>query len=222
MKSEIIIPLIGVLIGWSLNEISQLLKFKRKEKKINSNTIFVLNDIIFNLKSKRSVLLAAEKLCEYPEESKEIIKELYRDKLVSTSEYASRINDCIYNISHIDPDLALNIKRYTEGIDAFKEFFNNTDSDEETKQKISYKLKMLNLWIATLECLADKLIFRYSLTMYVKMKLRQKLKSKKINEDEFYNVETLKNFIEIKKIEKTRNMHNQSLTADSGNSPAAG
>lgn len=198
MKSEIFIPLIGVLIGWFLNEISQFLKFKRENKKINSNTIFVLNDIIYNLKNKRSVLLGAVKLSEYPEESKEIIQQLYKDKLISTSEYTLKINDCILNISHIDPDLALNIKLYTDGIDTFKEFFNNTDSNEMTRQKISYKLKMLNLWIAALEHLADKLIFQYSLTMYVKRKLRQKLNSE--NEDDFYNVETLKNFIKIKKI----------------------
>lgn len=198
MKIEIIVPIIGVLIGWSLNEASQFVKSKREDRKVISNAIFIINDIICSLEQKKRVLESASGIEAHSEESNDILENLFKDKLITTNEFQSKVEICVSLISEFDPYLALDIKKMTDGVGVFKEFYNITDHNDIVKQRILYKLKMLNLWIFVLKNTVKKLSFRHSYKMYIKSKFAKKVTLKNDALNHTHHVNMYDNILKIK------------------------
>lgn len=174
MKFEIIIPLIGILIGWSLNEVGQLIKAKREDRRIISVTIFMLNEIIFILENKKNVLESALELESHPAHSAEMFANLYRDDSITTENFREKLESCISNVAKFDPYLSLEIKLFSEGIQLFKNYPFDQKNIKETNKEIAIKKKAIELWITLFKRISRKLSFRHSFSMFIKSYFERK------------------------------------------------
>jgi len=174
MKFEIIIPIIGVIIGWSLNEVGQLIKAKREDKRIISITIFMINEILFILENKKNVLESALKLESHSAISSEILANLYKDDTITTDSFQNKLESCISNLAKLDPYLSLEIKLFSEGIQQFKNYPYAQKNVDETINEIAINRKVIELWITLFKRIVRKLSLRHSFSMLFRFYFERK------------------------------------------------
>lgn len=174
MNFETIIPIIGVLIGWSLNEVGHLIKAKREDRRIISITIFMLNEIIFILENKKNVLESALEFESHSAFSAEMLANLYKDDTITTNSFREKLESCISNVAKFDPYLSLEIKLFSDGLQIFKNYPDDLKKIEETKKEIAIKRKATELWITLFKRIVRKLSLRHSFSMFIKSHFERK------------------------------------------------
>ena len=174
MNFETIMPIIGILIGWSLNEVGHLIKAKREDRRIISITIFMLNEIIFILENKKNVLESALEFESHSAFSAEMLANLYKDDTITTNSFREKLESCISNVAKFDPYLSFEIKLFSEGLKIFKNYPDDLKKIEETKKEIAIKRKAIELWITLFKKIVRKLSLRHSFSMFIKSHFEKK------------------------------------------------
>jgi len=171
IDAKIIIPLIGVLLGWILGTITGFFKTRGENKKLLGKSISQLYyfiqelSIVMNYLDKMKVKLDHEK---YEVHRQNVIE---RHTLKNENSIGN-INELIDNISSISPTLGIDLRHLLEGyISERKIKFNSSKSKKELYLLLlsMYEVHQ-DLTIIHMEKLLIKLAFRYNLILGFKIK----------------------------------------------------
>lgn len=177
---KILIPLIGVILGWILATMTNFLKVRGEKRRILGMSISQLYYLIHEL---RVVFFHLDKIKdEFPVEKWEDYRQQAIDRYTLKNEDSlSRLNQLVENISSISPMLGIELKFLTETY-----FFDRKvkfDSSKNHRKVYIFLLSILEtsqeLTTKEFEKVLIKLAFKYSLINGFKIK--RKLKKSKEN-----------------------------------------
>ena len=173
---KIIIPLIGVILGWTLSSLTSFYKTRGDNRKILGKSIsqlyYMIDElyiVIFHLDKMKDKLSVEE-------------YEIHRQKSIErytlkNEDSLSKINDLIDNISSISPSIGIELKHLLEGYLFERKV--KLSSTRKNKQTYFFLLSAIevtqDLTLARLEKLLVKLSFKHSIILgfRVKRQLRQ-------------------------------------------------
>ena len=177
---KLIIPLIGVFLGWILGTITGIFKIRGDNKKLLGKSISQLYYFIHEL------TIVVQYLDKMKDKLKRAEYEIHRQKVIErhtlkNENSIGNINDLIDNISSISPTLGIDLKQLLEGYIAERKMKFNSS----VKKKELYFLMLSvyevhqDLTLDKMEKLLIKLSFRYNLLLGIRIKN----KLKKANEN---------------------------------------
>lgn len=171
MDFKLLMPLIGVVVGWFLGTITGLFKTRGENKKLLGKSISQLYYFVHEL----TIVI------QYLDKMKDRLKhdeyEMHRQKVIErhtlkNESSLDNINQLIDNISSISPSLGIDLKHLLEGYITERNIKFNSSKN---KKELYFLLLSLyevhqDLTIVQMEKLLIKLSFRYSLILGFKIK----------------------------------------------------
>src|SRR6185369_11594932 len=103
MKLVTILPLVGVLLGWSLNEISQYLKVRRDQKASLSRVINALIEFRYYMSRRKDSFKAVSEAGRLSREGQDILIDFVSDKRFSSNVTSDKIAKSCDLLQAIDP-----------------------------------------------------------------------------------------------------------------------
>jgi hypothetical protein len=180
LKLDYIYPLIGVLLGWLLSEISQLFKGRRKNKRIVRRSIFLLIEIRLHLSFINPILQTLLSTQVLNKNFVDILNDIFKRKNFSPDTFEQLSSETTLHLSHIDPDLAIHFKHLiTNSNLILDKGFISQHLEPLNKQGIKLIFEGNNLTIKEMNSLISKLSFHYNIFFWLKHKI--KLLKKNIN-----------------------------------------
>lgn len=171
IDAKIIIPLIGVLLGWILGTITGFFKTRGENKKLLGKSISQLYYFIQELAIVMNYLDKMKDKLDNEEYEVHRQKVIERHTLKNENSIGN-INELIDNISSISPTLGIDLRHLLEGyISERKIKFNSSKSKKELYLLLlsMYEVHQ-DLTIIHMEKLLIKLAFRYNLFLGFKIK----------------------------------------------------
>jgi hypothetical protein len=177
---KLIIPLVGVILGWFLGTISGYFKIRGENKRLLGKSISQLYyfihelSIVMHYLDKMKDNLSIEKY--------EIHRQKVIEKYTLKNEHSIKnINELIDSISSMTPLLGIELKYVLEGyLSGRNTKFNSSKKDKELYFVLLsiYEVNQ-DLTIAQMERILVKLSFRYNI--FLGFKIQKRLKRKNIN-----------------------------------------
>lgn len=110
MKLVTILPLVGVLLGWSLNEISQYLKVHRDQKASLSRVINALIEFRYYMSGRKGSFKAVSEAGRLSREGQDILIDFVSNTRFSSNAISDKIAKSCDLLQAIDPLLAHNVE----------------------------------------------------------------------------------------------------------------
>jgi len=168
---SVLLTVLTIAFGWSLNELSQFLRFKREDKRLINEALFFLIDLSFMLDQLRELVLAAKKQEKLSSLSKRLFNSLINDENLNSKSFKSNLKNTVKVISKFDPLLAQEMRVTVDGVDIFdKNFLKFKESgigiDEQSLLDINDM--GLDLFSKKIQEFTRKLAFRKNKLMWLK------------------------------------------------------
>ena len=192
---KIIIPLIGVILGWTLSSLTSFYKTRGGNRKILGKSISQLYYMIDEL---HIVIFHLDKMKDkLSVEEYEIHRQKSIERYTLKNEHSlSKINDLIDNISSISPSIGIELKHLLEGYLFERKV--KLSSTSKNKQTYFFLLSAMeatqDLTLARLEKLLVKLSYKHSILLGLKVKRQLKQEKERIQNngkdfiENFYNI----------------------------------
>ena len=185
MKFEMqsLMPAIGIVVGWFLNEISRIIKYKQENKKIFCTSLYSLIELLFILKQKKDMLASAAKANTISDVQFYLIKGLFENEKFKSQEFKKTVNEAVVSISQLDPILAIELEAFASGVDMFDSLNLTIYQEENLSEKFQKHLQLIDTFIIKIDSFVVKLCMKHSLYLLLKYKLYKQRNLKKSSWD---------------------------------------
>ena len=161
-------PAIGIVTGWFLNEISQLIKEKQVDRKLINKSLHSLIALQLIIEQKKSILYSAINAKNISQYHYEALERLLDDKQLKSEKFTNTISRAIKNLSEIDPILSHELEVFSNSITLFnKKNFNNKKM-EKNQRMIKEMFSMASIFATQIDYYIKKLTRKHSLIMQIK------------------------------------------------------
>lgn len=137
MKLEYWFPVLSLILGWLLNELGQLFRLRREERKAFGRAIADLLEIRHELKSFNVIFGEIKKRLPVSPNDEFVARKFLEDFIPQTENLQERYNEAVTLIASIDPLLGFRLRSK----DQFKPFLRKLrpllENDESTKSFIA-------------------------------------------------------------------------------------
>jgi hypothetical protein len=168
-----ILPVVGVITGWFLNETSNYIKGRNESKKPISRALSEILDIRHSVYGFSKSLYYFKNKFNIPDELWPIIRTIISDKYPVTIDISNRYNTAVDLISENEPILAYRLRSkdlITKLSSILNEINNKNDTDFET-YKTLLEQNLLEQINPELERTALILAWKHSIITWIKIKL---------------------------------------------------
>jgi len=144
MKTEALLPIAGILLGWFLNETSQRFGKKKEEKKSLSKAIAELLEIRHSMLGIIAAINVFKQKFDIPNEIWSIIRPLiynfaFQNKLIDKDVISTRYNSAVDSICELDPLLGFRLRNkdiLSSMINIFDTIADQDDVEEHTLYEV--------------------------------------------------------------------------------------
>ncbi len=169
MKVEIIIPLIGVLLGWFLNEISQAIRQSRENKPFLAQAIGSICCILFILERKRNYLNSAIYAGKLSEHGHEFLNSILQNKENEIRTIREKSVSAVSNLDKFEPFISHELDFFMlYALDLDEKIQNKLHNIETNLEEIQRLVRELNIAIKKFHFIIKKLTLKHSVSMYFK------------------------------------------------------
>lgn len=181
-----IIPAIGVIVGWALNELSQYFKGQREDRRLINKSFSPLLDLLFIINQKRSLLKSALKSNKLIHVN--VLGGLFDNEKFGSINFNKTLLQATKNLAEIDPILSLELSTIAESMHLFKQI---SDLESPDRQELEGKYKTLIVFSKHLDRLINRLLIKHSIRMRLRYEIykRKNLKENDVWDTLFQNYE---------------------------------
>jgi hypothetical protein len=187
MDLQVILPLIGVVLGWLLNQFSQLIKAKYEDKRLISEAIYIIYDLLFTLEQTQSVLNGVIKSKRFTPMSKQFFESSLEDDILRAKTFPERTNLAILNISKFDPILAQQLRVFSTTsasiFETIEKIPNNAMENDFKLDQIEACYKTIRIHAEWFTWLIKKLALKHSIALWLKFLIKQRSKRNPMEKD---------------------------------------
>jgi hypothetical protein len=171
MKLLNLLPLIGVVLGWTLNELSQYIRIRRDQRTILCQSLNALIDLRFAISRRVSYFSAVASAGKISSVGQDVLKDFVNDKRVSSDTIKDKIIKSCALLQNIAPLEAYEIENKTGSIfDLMEVNHNRINSRDITIDDVNLELQTMNVMLKCLDYDIKQLSKRYSLLFSLKYK----------------------------------------------------
>ena len=185
-----LMPAIGIVTGWFLNEISQFIKGKQVDRKLINKSLHSLISLQLIIEQKKSILSSATNAKNISKHHLEALEHLLDDKQLKSEEFINAIKVAIKSISEIDPILSHELEVFSNSTTLFdKSNFNNKEM-KKNHIAIEEKFSLASVFSTQIDHYIKKLTKKHSLLMQIKYYLykRKNYKSESATWDALFEI----------------------------------
>ena len=187
LELKTLLPALGVIVGWFLSELSQLLKNRREDRRVINKSLYLLLNLLLILNHKKSLLKSALKSDQLTDVRLEILNRLFEDDRFDSGEVKKKLFQIISDLAEVDPILCQGL---TINVDATNIFgkLRNSESHMASRSDLKLKYDTLEVFIRSLEMSIRKLITKHSIFMRIRYEIyrRQNLGDPKVSWDSLF------------------------------------
>jgi hypothetical protein len=170
---EYILPLIGVIIGWVLTEISHYFQNRKQDRKIIREAVYAIIDLKFRLEQEARLLKAAVESDLSNNQNNRMISAFLENEKDGFDKINSDLEASVKIVASIDPFIALELRiavnenLYTSNYDLAK--------DEEIKKLyLESQLKISELFSIYLHKTLKKILWKADKMLFLRYYIQKK------------------------------------------------
>lgn len=188
MNSEIYIPLLGVFMGWFLNEISQALRRNRENKPYLSQAISSLWCVLFILEQRKKHFDTVISVNRISDSGIEILRFLIKTEKDEIERIKYKSRNAIENLEKFEPFMATEIEYFVNSEIKTTEKVNyDFDSLNSDLSFIKYESRILGITIGKFRYFIKSLSIKHSIYLYIQY-LKETKKNKSKTESPFKEI----------------------------------
>lgn len=180
MDWQVILPLIGVVLGWLLNQFSQLIKVRYEDKQLISEALYIIYDLLFTLEQTQSVLKGVIKSKRFTPTSKQLFESSLEDDILRAKTFPEKTKSAILNISKFDPILAQQVRVFSTTsasiFETIEKIPNNAAEIDFKIDQIEACYKAIEVHVKWFTRLIRRLALKHSITLWLKFVIKQRSK----------------------------------------------
>lgn len=154
-----ILPLVGVVIGWVLTEISHYFQNRKQDKKIIREAVYSIIDLKFRLEQMTSLLGSAVKADLSDKRNNEMIRVLLKNEDDEFSKFSSDLKASVKIISSIDPFIALSLRNFVDE-NLYLSHYDSSKDKEIQKLQLNNQLKISEVFSVFLDKIIKKILWK--------------------------------------------------------------
>ena len=166
-----VLPAIGVIVGWLLNELSQIFKSRREARRVINKSLYSLLDLLLMLNQKKSLLKSALKPNKLDDFQRDILVRLFEDRRFNSDDFKKKLLQTINDLAEIDPILCQALMINSESVYIFGKIKNSETHDLPDRNNMEFMYQTLEVFTKQLEILTRKLITKHSIWMRVRYEI---------------------------------------------------
>lgn len=188
IELKTVLPAIGVIIGWLLNELSQLFKNKRETRRIINESLYSLLNLLLMLNHKKNLVKSALQSDKLDKFQAEILAKLFEDRRFNSDDFKKKLLQTINEMAKIDPILCQAFMLNFESVTLFGSIRTSEPLKIPNKDGLESIYQMLDVFTTQLEFLTRKLIAKHSIVMRIRYELykRKNLGDEKVPWDPIF------------------------------------
>jgi hypothetical protein len=182
MDWKAILPLIGVVLGWVLNQLSQFTKSRQEDKRLISETLYVIYDLLFTLEQTQSVLDGVIKSKRFTLTSEQIFESSLDEDILRVKTFQEKVDVAISNISKFDPIMAQRLRVFlSSSVSIFKtiEKIPKYAATDFKIQQIEVCYKTIGKYVKAFSSILMSLARRHGIILWFRFKFLIKQRSKR-------------------------------------------
>ena len=175
MDTHIIFPILGVVIGWLLNELGYYFRTNRENKRSLNEAIFILLDFQAFLAQVHNILIGAQSIDEFNSKTVRLINSLTDDEDILSIGFRKNLQIAVSNISKFDPFLAQQLRSMTGILNNFKDgILSDVPGPHLHKLTIDTQAKFIEVHLRLFDRLIRNLLLRFAFFKWLKYRLESK------------------------------------------------
>ena len=181
MDTHIIFPILGVVIGWLLNELGYYFRTTRENRRSLNEAVFILLDFQAFLTHVRDILIGTQSIDEFHLTTVKLINLLTDDEDILSIGFRKNLQIAFSNISKFDPFLAQQLRSSSSILNNFKDgILSDGPRPHLHKLTIEAQAKLIEVHLQLLDKLIRNLLVRFAFFKWLKYRIESK-KMKKPN-----------------------------------------
>jgi len=169
MKLVTILPLVGVLLGWSLNEISQYFKVRRDQKASLSRVINALIDLRHYIVCRKDSFSAVSEAGRLSREGQDILIDFVSDNRFTSNVISDKIAKSCELLQTFDPLLTHNVESLCYSmVNICRVHHDKITSRDINMKDVELELRMLEALKRCLDEHIKLLAKKYSFRFYLR------------------------------------------------------
>lgn len=171
MKFVTILPLVGVLLGWSLNEISQYLKVRRDQKASLSRVINALIEFRYYISKRLDSFKAVCEAGRLSRQGQDILIDFVSDARFSSNVISDKIAKSCDLLQAIDPLIAHNVESTCDSMLSLCRVNHDKITSRDIDMKdVELEIRMLQTLLHCLDQHIKLLAKKYSFRFFLRYK----------------------------------------------------
>ncbi len=166
-----VLPAIGVIVGWLLNELSQIFKSRRETRRVINRSLYSLLNLLLMLNHKKSLLKSALKPDKLDEFQADILARLFEDRSFDSDDFKKKLLQTINDLAEIDPILCQALMINSESVYLFGKIRKSEAHGVPDKNNLEIMYQSLDVFTKQLEFLTRKLIAKHSIVMRIRYEI---------------------------------------------------
>jgi hypothetical protein len=169
MKTDTLIVVASLVLGWLLNELSQIIGYRRENKKNMNESIYHLMNLKIKLEEMIPIWDGIKIRYKLNTSEKELVLSLLGSEEITSKQFIETMNKALLDIAKVDPYISLNLKVACGMIELNDAKMVLDSPIDSFKEMIDIKKETLEIVIKSININLKRLLLKKSPLLYLKM-----------------------------------------------------